>query len=384
MGAGRGGRAVSTFRWAAEEARRFSGELQRLDTDPAATGRIALVRRVPRGPVLGISAVQLPAQPGRAQGRPGHRGRRADHRQAGPGHPAVRAAARRAARRDRPAGGACSRSCRCPTTAPPTWSPTRGCRWCRSPAPGRSARPSAAPVPDKHVTLELGGNAAAVICADWATDEDLDLAAQPHRHVLQLPGRPVAASRCSGSTCTRALYDAFLPRLVAAVEALRTGDPSDRADRRRARCITRPPPTGSRSGWTRRSPPARPSRWAAGASGATYPPTVLTGVPADAKVCAEEVFGPVLVVARGRRRPGRVRRGQRLGVRVAGRRVHPPPADAPSRAAPGAGGRRGDRRRRAVVPGRPDAVRRGEGQRRRPGGRCAARWTTTPSPASWC
>ncbi|MEV6812252.1 hypothetical protein, partial [Micromonospora sp. NPDC051296] len=35
----------STFRWAAEEARRFSGELQRLDTDPAATGRIALRRR---------------------------------------------------------------------------------------------------------------------------------------------------------------------------------------------------------------------------------------------------------------------------------------------------------------------------------------------------
>ncbi|WP_117210494.1 aldehyde dehydrogenase family protein, partial [Allorhizocola rhizosphaerae] len=28
------GRAVSTFRWAAEEARRFSGDLMRLDTDP--------------------------------------------------------------------------------------------------------------------------------------------------------------------------------------------------------------------------------------------------------------------------------------------------------------------------------------------------------------
>ena len=54
------GRAVSTFRWAAEEARRFSGELQRLDTDPAATGRIALVRRVPRGPVLGIAPFNFP------------------------------------------------------------------------------------------------------------------------------------------------------------------------------------------------------------------------------------------------------------------------------------------------------------------------------------
>ena len=53
-------RAISTFRWAAEEARRFSGEMQRLDTDPAATGRMAMVRRVPKGPVLGISPFNFP------------------------------------------------------------------------------------------------------------------------------------------------------------------------------------------------------------------------------------------------------------------------------------------------------------------------------------
>ena len=45
-------RVASTFRWAAEEARRFNGEFQRLDTDPAAAGRAALVRRFPIGPVL--------------------------------------------------------------------------------------------------------------------------------------------------------------------------------------------------------------------------------------------------------------------------------------------------------------------------------------------
>ena len=53
-------RAVSTFRWGAEEARRWSGELQRLDTDPAASGRLGLVRRFPRGPVLGISPFNFP------------------------------------------------------------------------------------------------------------------------------------------------------------------------------------------------------------------------------------------------------------------------------------------------------------------------------------
>ncbi|HEX6937079.1 MAG TPA: aldehyde dehydrogenase family protein, partial [Actinomycetes bacterium] len=53
-------RAVSTFRWAAEEARRFSGELQRLDTSPGADGRIGMVRRFPRGPVLGIAPFNFP------------------------------------------------------------------------------------------------------------------------------------------------------------------------------------------------------------------------------------------------------------------------------------------------------------------------------------
>src|SRR3954465_7242851 len=53
-------RAVPTFRWAAEEARRFAGDLQRLDTDAAATGRMAVVRRFPKGPVLGITPFNFP------------------------------------------------------------------------------------------------------------------------------------------------------------------------------------------------------------------------------------------------------------------------------------------------------------------------------------
>ena len=53
-------RAVATFRWAAEETRRFSGEMQRLDTDASATGRMAVVRRFPRGPVLGIAPFNFP------------------------------------------------------------------------------------------------------------------------------------------------------------------------------------------------------------------------------------------------------------------------------------------------------------------------------------
>lgn len=55
------GRAVSVFRFAAEEARRFNGgEAQRLDTDLGGTGRLGLTRRFPRGAVLGIAPFNFP------------------------------------------------------------------------------------------------------------------------------------------------------------------------------------------------------------------------------------------------------------------------------------------------------------------------------------
>src|SRR5207253_561873 len=53
-------RAVSTFRFAAEQLRDWSGSVQRLDTDPAGEGRMALVSRVPRGPVLAITPFNFP------------------------------------------------------------------------------------------------------------------------------------------------------------------------------------------------------------------------------------------------------------------------------------------------------------------------------------
>src|SRR3954465_12201003 len=42
-------RAISTFRFAAEETRRLGGETVRLDTEAAATGRLAYISRVPHG-----------------------------------------------------------------------------------------------------------------------------------------------------------------------------------------------------------------------------------------------------------------------------------------------------------------------------------------------
>ena len=53
-------RAVSTFRWAAEECRRSGGEIMRLDTEESLGPRVALVRRFPLGPVLAIAPFNFP------------------------------------------------------------------------------------------------------------------------------------------------------------------------------------------------------------------------------------------------------------------------------------------------------------------------------------
>src|SRR6478735_5381901 len=53
-------RAVSTFRFAAEETRRLGGEAVRLDTEAASAGRLAYVSRVPHGPVLAITPFNFP------------------------------------------------------------------------------------------------------------------------------------------------------------------------------------------------------------------------------------------------------------------------------------------------------------------------------------
>src|SRR5256714_7277911 len=53
-------RAASTFRIAAEEARRFGGEFMRLDTEASLGSRVGIVRRFPFGPVLGITPFNFP------------------------------------------------------------------------------------------------------------------------------------------------------------------------------------------------------------------------------------------------------------------------------------------------------------------------------------
>ncbi|MCA1708843.1 MAG: aldehyde dehydrogenase family protein, partial [Actinobacteria bacterium] len=53
-------RGVSTFRWAAEEARRDGGEVMRFDSDGSLGSRMGIIRRFPLGPVLAITPFNFP------------------------------------------------------------------------------------------------------------------------------------------------------------------------------------------------------------------------------------------------------------------------------------------------------------------------------------
>ncbi|WP_422745469.1 aldehyde dehydrogenase family protein [Micromonospora sp. WMMD754] len=287
------GRAISTFRWAAEEARRFSGELQRLDTDPAANGRIALIRRAPRGPVLGITPFNFPLNlvahkvaPALAVGAP-------IVVKPAPATPLTALLLGEIlAETDLPEGMFSVLPLPNERAADLVADPRLPVVSFTGSGPVGAAIRRAAP--DKHVTLELGGNAAAVICEDWSADEDLTFAA----HRIATFSNYQAGQSCIAVQRVYVhewLYDGFLPRLVAAVEELRTGDP--RAEATDVGPLVSVEAAQRVEAWVDEAVAAGATIEVGGRrDGATYPPTVLSGVPADAKVCAEEVFGPVLVV----------------------------------------------------------------------------------------
>jgi glyceraldehyde-3-phosphate dehydrogenase (NADP+) len=285
------GRAVSTFRWAAEEARRFGGELQRLDTDPAATGRAALVRRFPRGPVLAISPFNFPLNlvahkvaPALAVGAP-------VVVKPAPATPlSALLLGELLAETDLPAGmvsvlplpnDRLSDLVADPRLPVVSFTGSGPVGWALKER-----------LPRKHVVLELGGNAAVVVCADW---DDLDAAAQRIATFsnYQAGQSCIAVQRVY---VQRRHYDPLLLRVRTAVEAQRTGDPTDEqtdvgplisldAARRVEAWVDEAVTAGARvlTGGLR--------------TGTGYAPTVLADVRPDQKVLAEEVFGPVLAVA---------------------------------------------------------------------------------------
>ena len=228
-------RAVSTFRWAAEEARRWSGELQRLDTDAGGDGTAGARPPLPARPGPRHLAVQLPAQPGRAQGRARRRRRRPDRAEAGAQDAAVRPAARRAVRRDRPAGRRRARSSSCPTSRAPALvaDPRLPVVSFTGSGPGRARDPRGRAAQARHARARRqrgGGGLRRLVLASRPR-----LGGVAHRDVRQLPGRAVvhlgAARARRRRRCTTTSWRAWSPR------SRRSGS----ATRRRRR-----PPTSAR------------------------------------------------------------------------------------------------------------------------------------------
>ncbi|MET8829191.1 aldehyde dehydrogenase family protein [Streptomyces sp. NPDC004610] len=288
------GRAVSVFRFAAEEARRFNGgDAQRLDTDAGGQGRLALTRRFPKGVVLGIAPFNFPLNlcahkiaPAIAAGVP-------IILKPAPATPlSGLILGELLAETDLPAGSWSILPVpndRMPALVQDERLPVIS--FTGSEKVGYAIMDS---VPRKHCTLELGGNGAAVVLADYASDADLDWAATRIATFSNYQGGQSCIS-VQRVIADAAVYDRLLPRIVAAVEAQVTGDPSDAstdvgplvsedAARRVESWVDEAVEKGARllTGGKR--------------DAAAYAPTVLTDVPADATLACEEIFGPVLTV----------------------------------------------------------------------------------------
>ncbi|MET3987476.1 aldehyde dehydrogenase family protein [Streptomyces sp. PvR034] len=288
------GRAVSVFRFAAEEARRFNGgDAQRLDTDAGGVGRLALTRRFVKGPVLGIAPFNFPLNlcahkvaPAIAVGAP-------IILKPAPATPlSGLILGELLAETDLPAGSwsvlpvandkmpALVKDERLPVIS-----------FTGSDTVGYAIQQS---VPHKHCTLELGGNAAAVVLDDWSSEADLDWAAT---RIATFSNYQAGQSCISVQRviADATVYDRLVEKVVAKVQAQVTGDPSDAG--------TDVGPLVSEDA------AKRVESWvdeavAAGAKlltggkreGASYEPTVIAELPAGVKLACEEVFGPVLTL----------------------------------------------------------------------------------------
>ncbi|WP_052869403.1 aldehyde dehydrogenase family protein [Streptomyces niger] len=288
------GRAVSVFRFAAEEARRFNaGEAMRLDTDGGGTGRLALIRRVPKGTVLGIAPFNFPLNLSAHKVAPAIAAGVPIILKPAPATPlSGLILGELLAETDLPAGSWSILPVpndRMPALVQDERLPVIS--FTGSEKVGYAIMDS---VPRKHCTLELGGNGAAVILADYASEADLDWAAQRIATFSNYQGGQSCIS-VQRVIADASVYDRLLPKIVERVEAQVTGDPTDAA--------TEVGPLVSEDAarrvesWVDEAVQAGAQLLAGGKrEGATYAPTVLADLPEGTTLATEEVFGPVLSV----------------------------------------------------------------------------------------
>ena len=283
-------RAVSTFRWAAEETRRFGGELMRLDTEQSLGSRAGIIRRFPFGPVLGISPFNFPVNlvahktaPAWAVGAP------IVLKPAGVTPLGALALAELFDETDLPQGMLSV----LPISGERAQKLVEDRRFAKLSFTGSGIGWKLKGLdPHKHATLELGGNAGVIVHGD----ADLDFAAQR----IAFGGYYQAGQSCISVQrifVQSEVFDDFLTRLVKQVESLKVGDPLDPMvdvgpviDRGAVERIEE---------WVNEAVEQGAELLTGGKrEGQVYWPTVLTHTTPDMKVCREEVFGPVTTVER--------------------------------------------------------------------------------------
>ena len=287
-------RGASTFRWASEEAKRTAGEIIEMDADQGGENRFGWTIREPRGVIVAISPFNFPLN-------------LVSHKVA----PALAAAnvvvlkpasstpltALRLAELLGEAGlpdgvlqvvvGPGSTL----GTALVTDDRVNMVTFTGSPPVGRRIASDAGM---KMVTLELGNNSATIV----DEDADLDLALQ----------RIVAGGFTnSGQVCISVqrvvvhekVFDEFVGALAASVAALKVGDPLDETTDVAA--LIDAGETERVKAWVGEAIEQGATLVTGGVDAdGNLRPTVLSDVTRDMKVCAREVFGPVLAVIKAR------------------------------------------------------------------------------------
>lgn len=279
-------RAVYTFKIAAEETKRNYGEIVPLDWLPGNEGRIAHIRRVPLGPIVGITPFNFPLNlvahkvaPAMAAGNP----------------IIVRPASNTPLcslklgeiilEAGWPENGIFVVPC-ATTNASPLVDDDRirALSFTGSPSVGWALKTRAG---RKRVTLELGGNAGVIVHCD----ADLNYAAER----ITWGGYSYSGQSCISVQRVMVhqdIYEEFTDRLVSHIRALSVGDPlletTDAGPLIDAGAAERV------DSWIKQAT-ARGAALLIGGErqGNVISPAALASVEADMKVSCQEVFGPV-------------------------------------------------------------------------------------------
>jgi len=281
-------RAVLTFRLGAEEAERMYGELIPLDLAASSRGRIGVTRRFPIGPIAAISPFNFPLNLAAHKLSPALAAGNTIVLKPPSKDPLTMLTVAEIVEQAGVPAGAVSilpmtRELGDRMVADERF---RLLTFTGSPSVGWRMKERAG---KKKVVLELGGNAGVIV------DETADLDWAVKRTV-------VGAFTYAGQVCisvqrmfiARPVFDEFIQRFIAAARNIPVGDPLDpetqlgpmvdgAAAQRTERWVREAEELGGRVLLGGR------------ADGSFFPPTVLVDTPAEAQVCSNEAFAPLVV-----------------------------------------------------------------------------------------